>query len=103
MQFVSVFYFPQQMAKANVERLYPVVGILENLYGTILALRNAFPFMSKLTHRGDVFRPTQRTENVSRTAENKMKKILALEYDLYDFLNARLNGQLQKIRLKYSS
>ena len=84
------------MAKMNVEKHYPVVGILERLQDSLILMEKTLPeFFNGLTlaYNGETFNDTSELQEVKKEAIIKMKNNLALEYEFYNFLNRRLSQQ----------
>ena len=90
------------MAKSNVEKYYPVVGILERMEESLKVMEIMLPeFLSGIVNIYEKH-PLKRNKSgkkhgVSNEVKIKMKKNLALEYDFYDFLNQRLTKQVQTL------
>ena len=90
-------------AKRNVEKYFAVVGVLERLDETLFVLEKKLGvFMKGVSrlYRGQKANKAWRREEISREAADKMKSILSLEYEFFDFVNARLTKQLKELALQ---
>jgi len=90
-----------ERAKANVERYFPVVGVLEELNTTLAVLESRLPYFFKGVqeiyfkqllepHRN---KNRQRPRHVSDKVRQKLKKSLKLEYEFYNWIKRRLLNQ----------
>ena len=88
------------LAKANVERFFIVVGLLERIEDTFKILEADLGcFMKGISklYVGVVRNKALVEVNVSPEAVEKMKKTLELEYDFYRFIEARLEKRLKSL------
>ncbi|XP_069691141.1 uronyl 2-sulfotransferase-like [Periplaneta americana] len=96
-----------ERAKANVERYFPVVGILEELNATLALLENKIPYFFRgiqTIYFEDLMEPhhnrnRKRPQHISRKTRQHLEKILDTEYDFYYWLRARLLQQHNEIKL----
>ncbi len=94
-----------QRAKDNIERYYPVVGVLEMLKETFVVMNRFLPMFAKAIrplynqHKEEYHlnSSSQKSGNVSEEIAEKLKKIFSVEYELYDFVKARLADQYMKV------
>ena len=94
---------------ANIEAHYVVVGVLELLPETITVMECLMPDI--MTGLGEVFRHSQVHKKgthaampaavMSQQTRRLMKKRLAPEYQVYDFVKARLLRQYDECLNKY--
>ncbi|KDR15463.1 uronyl 2-sulfotransferase-like [Zootermopsis nevadensis] len=90
-----------ETAKANVERYFPVVGILEELNATLALLEKRLPYFFRGVQKiyfQDLMEPRhnrnpKRPQHVSRSTRKYLEKALDSEYDFYYWLRARLLQQ----------
>nr|XP_027238588.1 heparan sulfate 2-O-sulfotransferase pipe-like [Penaeus vannamei] len=92
-------------AKTNVERWYPVVGILEDLNATLAVLQDRLPgffegvldmYYNQLLaphHNRNRHRPS-----VSQDIDLALRKNLTTEYEFYDYIRQRLTLQYQDLK-----
>lgn len=90
-----------RMAKVNVEKYYPTVGILDRLEESLMVMEALLPeFLTGLmrAHKGTkVFNKSDSMKEITKEAFMKMKNNLKVEYEFYEFLNRRLSQQIQKL------
>ena len=94
-----------QLAKQNVERHYPVVGILEKMNETLTVLEHYWPKYFKGATEAYFNNPEVlefRLENpyklpVSDEIKNLVKQNFTREYEFYKFCEQRLDKQYQAI------
>ncbi|XP_054256845.1 uronyl 2-sulfotransferase-like [Macrosteles quadrilineatus] len=91
-----------ERAKSNVERYFPVVGILEELNSTLVVLEKKLPYFFagvQEIYFKQLLEPhknknRQRPRHVSEEARKKLRSCLKLEYEFYYWLRRRLLNQL---------
>ncbi|EFA10533.1 uronyl 2-sulfotransferase [Tribolium castaneum] len=89
-----------QTAKNNVEKYYPVVGVLEELNATLEVLENEIPYFFKgvqgVYRKKMISRFNRRKTSQPVTKTRKqLHRILATEYDFYYWVKRRLFNQRQ--------
>jgi len=95
-----------ETAKANIESTFVVVGVLEELDMTHKVLECELPgqftglAQEHAQHDLHVHSHHKDPEVISDEARRILKENLALEYELYDFVNARLNNQYKECQEK---
>ncbi|XP_076367957.1 uronyl 2-sulfotransferase-like isoform X2 [Tachypleus tridentatus] len=94
-----------EQAKQNIEKFYPVVGVLEEMNVTLLVLEEMLPrFFNgalKLYHNLGIRRnQNTRKEHVSEEVKAILRANLTTEYDLFHFVQHRLHQQLRDILIK---
>jgi len=99
-----------ETAKANIERWYPVVGILEDLQMTLFVLENELPLYFKgasHTYFRQLKEPHKNRgksrRSLPQNARQYLRKKLSYEYELYKFVKQRLKNQQKLLKLKNSS
>jgi dermatan/chondrotin sulfate uronyl 2-O-sulfotransferase UST len=91
-----------QTAKNNVEKYYPVVGVLEELNATLEVLEHEIPYYFKGVENMykkkmiDTFN-RKKSKQPQATTRKRLKRILAKEYDFYNWVKRRLFKQLQML------
>ncbi|KAL3268315.1 hypothetical protein HHI36_007433 [Cryptolaemus montrouzieri] len=88
-----------QMAKNNVEKFYPVVGILEELNKTLVNLENRIPYFFKgaleiYEKKLSVDLPKFQL-HMDPIERNTLKSLLKTEYEFYEWVKARLIKQME--------
>ncbi|XP_076336643.1 uronyl 2-sulfotransferase-like isoform X2 [Tachypleus tridentatus] len=92
-------------AKQNIEKFYPVVGVLEDMNTTLIVLERRLPRFFrgalKLYHNTGI-RRNQNThkEEVSEEIKDLLRANLTAEYELYFFIKRRLRQQLRDIQME---
>ncbi|RZC41909.1 uronyl 2-sulfotransferase [Asbolus verrucosus] len=89
-----------QMAKINVEKYYPVVGVLEELNTTLEIFEHKVPYFFKgvqdLYKKNMIDKLNRNKGSQPQTKTRKhLKRILAKEYEFYNWVKRRLFKQLQ--------
>ena len=92
-----------QIAKSNVERFYPVVGVVENINMTLMILEAKMPqyfkgaFEEYYTGEGVMSKRNKNHEKkeVSQDVINMIKKNITYEYEFYNFCKQRLENQFK--------
>ena len=94
-----------QLAKSNVEKYYPVIGIVENMNKTLAVLEHFWPEYFKGAVNA-YFNEPQVTEfylpnpyklPVSENVKKIVRANFTREYEFYDFCKQRLDKQYQEI------
>ena len=96
-----------QIAKSNVERFYPVVGVVENINMTLMILEAKMPqyfkgaFEEYYTGEGVMSKRNKNHEKkeVSQDVINMIKKNITYEYEFYNFCKQRLENQFRLLQL----
>lgn len=88
------------MAKRNVEKFYPVVGILEDLNMTISALENKLPYFFKgamqiFEEKLSVVLPKHGLQ-MDPIKKDLLKSVLKTEYEFYEWIKKRLTQQISR-------
>ncbi|CAF1627286.1 unnamed protein product [Adineta ricciae] len=96
-------------AKKNIINHYTVVGVVEELYNFLFLLERLFPrFFRNISLRymsddqiriESSTRTTGKRPEPSNSTKAALRKALALEYDLYDFVKTRFQNQFQQVLL----
>ena len=93
-----------QRAKANIVQWFPIVGVLEFVQETVTALEHNFPeFFSGLNsnwqerRRFRMVKMGNITIDVQEKTKEKLKKMLSVDYDLYNFVVQRLMHQFTNL------
>ncbi|KAK9889597.1 hypothetical protein WA026_006969 [Henosepilachna vigintioctopunctata] len=87
-----------EMAKKNVEKFYPVVGILEDLNSTLIALEEHVPYFFKgvrQLYEKKLSGIPRINLQMDFSTQNILKRILKTEYEFYEWIKARLKRQTQ--------
>uniref|UniRef100_A0A1B6DBH8 Sulfotransferase domain-containing protein n=1 Tax=Clastoptera arizonana TaxID=38151 RepID=A0A1B6DBH8_9HEMI len=94
-----------QRAKANVDRYFPVVGILEELNATLVVLEKKLPYFFKGVQ--DMYftqllephknRNRQRPRKLNELIKKQLETRLELEYEFYYWLHNRLLKQFNAL------
>jgi dermatan/chondrotin sulfate uronyl 2-O-sulfotransferase UST len=94
-----------ERAKTNVERYFPVVGILEELNATLAVLENQLPYFFRGLQKiyfQDLMEPhhnsnRKRPHHISDATRRYLEKVLHVEYEFYYWLWARLLRQYSRL------
>ncbi|XP_044732111.1 uronyl 2-sulfotransferase-like [Chrysoperla carnea] len=94
-----------QRAKNNVERYYPVVGVLEELNSTLRILESKLPYFFKGIQKvyfDELMKPhynknRKKPMDVDDDVKKYLKESLSMEYDFYYWIQARLFQQIKFI------
>jgi hypothetical protein len=98
-----------QQAKQNIDSKYVVVGILEELKGTLGVLENVLPdfFEGAVNHLSEIRNDTYTVKKKAMTDAAREyfsnETALKLEYDLYNHAKARLFEQMRRLKISPSS
>ncbi|XP_018561941.1 uronyl 2-sulfotransferase-like [Anoplophora glabripennis] len=89
-----------QTAKANVEKYYPVVGVLEELNVTLEILEYKIPYFFKGIqdlYKKDLLKVyrNKKKPKILKIVQKKLKETLVKEYEFYEWIKSRLFRQLQ--------
>ena len=93
-----------QLAKENVQKFYPVVGVMELMNETLAVLEKKLPhFFANASQRYDINFQHHNNRNKMKkpTAKEILEKIkpkFSHEYEFYQFCKQRLLQQYQDIR-----
>ncbi|XP_046400293.1 uronyl 2-sulfotransferase-like [Ischnura elegans] len=88
-------------AKSNVDRFYPVVGVLEEINATLSVLERKLPrFFSGVQEMyfTELLEPhhnknRKRPREISEDIRLRLKSVLKMEYEFYNFIKSRLLRQ----------
>ncbi|KAJ3643525.1 hypothetical protein Zmor_026229 [Zophobas morio] len=91
-----------QTAKRNVERYYPVVGVLEEMNTTLDVFEHKIPYFFKgvqNVYKKKMIGPftSKKTRQLRPKIRKHLQRILAKEYDFYNWAKRRLFKQLQML------
>ncbi|KAJ8917617.1 hypothetical protein NQ315_000100 [Exocentrus adspersus] len=97
-----------QNAKSNVERYYPVVGVLEELNTTLEILEDKIPYFFKGAQ--EVYKESvlqifknKKKPPILKVVQDKLRETLVTEYEFYEWIKSRLFSQLQILYGEHNS
>ncbi|XP_074028426.1 uronyl 2-sulfotransferase homolog pip isoform X3 [Leptinotarsa decemlineata] len=95
-----------QIAKNNVVRYFPVVGVLEEMNATLKILENKIPYFFKgatKVYENDLLNiPKYGKPKISMIVRRKLEESLVDEIDFYNWIKARLFKQLKIIYTEHT-
>ncbi|XP_044753994.1 uronyl 2-sulfotransferase-like isoform X2 [Coccinella septempunctata] len=86
-----------QNAKKNVEKFYPVVGVLEELNMTVTALENKLPFFfqgSMQIYEEKLSVLPKLSLKMDAVKRDLLRSVLKTEYEFYEWIKKRLASQI---------
>lgn len=97
-----------RQAKANIEKYFPVVGVLEELNATLAVLESKLPLFFtgvRELYFHQLLEPhinwnKKQTQYLKNRIRRKVEKRLALEYELYIWAKQRLMEQYYEVSLR---
>ncbi|XP_066996205.2 heparan sulfate 2-O-sulfotransferase pipe [Anabrus simplex] len=92
-----------EKAKANVDRYFPVVGVLEELNATLYVLERRLPYFFRGIQKiyfeelsePHMNRNNKHLHNIPKEVRSRLEETLKTEYEFYTWIRARLLLQLK--------